>query len=52
MRELARRIDALQERIGCGVSWLMLGMVVVVFGDVIFRYLLDGSGTGSIGVAG
>ena len=39
MRELARRIDRFQERFGRGVSWLSLGMVLVVFGDVIFRYL-------------
>jgi TRAP-type mannitol/chloroaromatic compound transport system permease small subunit len=39
MRELARRIDAFQERVGRAVSWLMFGMVAVTFGDVIFRYL-------------
>ncbi|PYP34123.1 MAG: C4-dicarboxylate ABC transporter permease [Gemmatimonadetes bacterium] len=38
MRELARRIDRFQERFGCGVSWLSLAMVLVVFGDVISRY--------------
>ena len=43
MRALARRIDALQERIGRGVSWLMFGMVAVVFSDVIFRYLFNKS---------
>ena len=41
LRELARRIDAFQERWGTGVSWLMLGMVLVVFSDVIFRYLFN-----------
>jgi TRAP-type mannitol/chloroaromatic compound transport system permease small subunit len=41
LRELARRIDAFQERFGNGVSWLMFGMVAVVFGDVIFRYLFN-----------
>jgi TRAP-type mannitol/chloroaromatic compound transport system permease small subunit len=40
VRELARRIDALQDRFGRGVSWLMLLMVLVVFGDVILRYAL------------
>lgn len=40
MRELARRIDALQDRFGRAVSWLMLLMVLVVFGDVISRYAL------------
>ena len=39
MRQLARRIDALQDRFGRGVSWMMLVMVVVVFGDVISRYV-------------
>jgi TRAP-type mannitol/chloroaromatic compound transport system permease small subunit len=39
MRELARRIDCFQERFGRGVSWLSLGMVLVVFGDVVFRYV-------------
>jgi TRAP-type mannitol/chloroaromatic compound transport system permease small subunit len=39
MRELARRIDTWQDRFGRGVSWLSLVMVVVVFGDVLSRYL-------------
>lgn len=43
LRELARKIDAFQERWGQAVSWLMFGMVVVVFGDVLFRYLLNRS---------
>ena len=43
LRELARKIDAFQERFGRAVSWLMLGMVVVVFGDVISRYLFNAS---------
>lgn len=43
LRELARKIDALQERIGRGVSWLMFGMVVVVFSDVVFRYVFNKS---------
>lgn len=43
MRELARRIDAFQDRVGRAVSWLMFGMVAVVFGDVIFRYLFNRS---------
>jgi TRAP-type mannitol/chloroaromatic compound transport system permease small subunit len=43
MRELARRIDRFQERFGRAVSWLMFGMVVVVFGDVIFRYVFSRS---------
>lgn len=43
LRELARKIDAFHERWGNGVSWLMFGMVAVVFGDVIFRYLFNRS---------
>jgi TRAP-type mannitol/chloroaromatic compound transport system permease small subunit len=43
LRELARRIDAFHEQWGNGVSWLMFGMVAVVFGDVIFRYLFNRS---------
>jgi TRAP-type mannitol/chloroaromatic compound transport system permease small subunit len=40
LRRLARRIDAWQDAFGRGVSWLMLVMVVVVFGDVLLRYVL------------
>ena len=43
MRELARRIDAFQERVGRGTSWLMLALVLLVFTDVIFRYLFSRS---------
>ena len=39
MRELAHRIDRFQERFGRGVSWLSLGMVRVVFSDVVTRYV-------------
>ena len=43
MRELARRIDWFQERVGRVVSWLMFGMVAIVFCDVVFRYLFSKS---------
>jgi TRAP-type mannitol/chloroaromatic compound transport system permease small subunit len=43
VRELARWIDAFQERVGRGVSWLMLALVLLVFTDVIFRYLFSRS---------
>jgi TRAP-type mannitol/chloroaromatic compound transport system permease small subunit len=43
LRELARKIDRFQERFGESVSWLMFAMVVVVFSDVIFRYLFNRS---------
>jgi TRAP-type mannitol/chloroaromatic compound transport system permease small subunit len=39
MRELAERIDRFQERFGRGVSWLSLAMVLVVFSDVVSRYV-------------
>ncbi len=38
LRELARKIDAFQDRLGRAVSWIMLAMVLVVFSDVIMRY--------------
>ncbi len=43
LRELARKIDAFQEKFGNALSWLMFGMVVVVFSDVIFRYVFNKS---------
>ena len=43
LRELATRIDVFQERWGHGISWLMFVMVMVVFGDVIFRYVFNRS---------
>lgn len=41
LRGLARWIDALQEQVGRAVSWLMLALVVLVFGDVVLRYLFN-----------
>ena len=41
VRQLARRIDAFQDRFGRAVSWLMLLMVLVVFMDVILRYAFN-----------
>jgi TRAP-type mannitol/chloroaromatic compound transport system permease small subunit len=38
LRQIARKIDALEERFGKAVSWVMLFMVVVVFTDVVLRY--------------
>jgi TRAP-type mannitol/chloroaromatic compound transport system permease small subunit len=43
LRGLARRIDAFQDRVGRAVSWLMFGMVLVVFTDVILRYVFNRS---------
>ena len=39
VREFARAVDAFQDRLGRAVSWLMLVMVLVVFFDVILRYV-------------
>jgi TRAP-type mannitol/chloroaromatic compound transport system permease small subunit len=41
LRELARKIDALQEPFGRGVSWLTVLMVAVVFADVVMRYTIN-----------
>jgi TRAP-type mannitol/chloroaromatic compound transport system permease small subunit len=38
LRNIARKIDALQDRFGRAVSWIMLFMVLVVFTDVVLRY--------------
>lgn len=43
LRRLARRIDAGQDAFGRGLAWLMLGMVLVVFFDVIMRYAINKS---------
>jgi TRAP-type mannitol/chloroaromatic compound transport system permease small subunit len=43
LRDLARRIDALQERVGRVASFITLAMVLVVFGDVVLRYGLSKS---------
>jgi TRAP-type mannitol/chloroaromatic compound transport system permease small subunit len=43
LRELARKIDAFQERLGRAVSWLMFAMVAITFSDVVFRYLFNRS---------
>lgn len=40
-RRLARWIDRGQDLLGRALSWLMLVMVLVVFGDVVMRYALS-----------
>ena len=35
---LARWIDKLNERVGRGIAWATLGLVLVVFVDVVMRY--------------
>src|SRR6266545_5219260 len=43
LRQLARRIDAFQERVGRFTSFVTLAMVLVVFTDVVTRYGLNKS---------
>jgi TRAP-type mannitol/chloroaromatic compound transport system permease small subunit len=38
---LARVIDTINEWIGRGVAWVSLGLVLVVFTDVVMRYLFN-----------
>jgi TRAP-type mannitol/chloroaromatic compound transport system permease small subunit len=40
---LARGIDKLNEWVGRGVAWVSLGLVLVVFTDVVMRYLFKTS---------
>lgn len=41
LREVARKIDAVQDWFGRTLSWLMLVMVLVVFIDVLMRYTIN-----------
>ena len=41
--KIAAGIDTLNEWIGRGVSWITLGLVLVVFIDVVMRYLFNTS---------
>jgi len=43
LTKLCRLIDATNEWIGRAVSWVTLGLVVVVFVDVVMRYLFNTS---------
>ena len=43
LKSLARWIDTLNEYVGRGVSWVSLGLVLVVFVDVVMRYLFKTS---------
>lgn len=40
---LAGVIDALNERVGRGVNWITLSLVLVVFSDVVMRYAFNTS---------
>ncbi len=41
LKRIADRIDALNEWVGRGVSWVTTGLVLVVFGDVVMRYIFN-----------
>ena len=43
LKRLSCGIDSLNEWIGKGVAWVTLGLVLVVFIDVIMRYLFNTS---------
>ena len=43
LKIVSRWIDILNEWIGRGVAWVTLGLVLVVFIDVIMRYLFNTS---------
>ena len=43
LKKVRRWIDTLNEWIGQGVSWVTLGLVLVVFVDVVMRYLFNTS---------
>ena len=43
LKALARRIDALNDWVGQGVAWVTLALVLVVFVDVVMRYLFKTS---------
>ena len=43
LQQLSRWIDALNQWVGRGVAWVTLGLVLVVFVDVVMRYLFNTS---------
>jgi len=43
IRMLSRWIDAINDWVGRGVAWVTLGLVLVVFIDVVMRYLFNTS---------
>ena len=43
IKRLVRVIDKLNEWVGRGVAWVTLGLVLVVFIDVVMRYLFNTS---------
>ena len=43
IKTITRLIDTVNEWVGRGVAWVTLGLVLVVFVDVVMRYLLNKS---------
>ena len=43
LKQLGQRIDTLNQWVGRGVAWVTLGLVLVVFVDVVMRYLFNTS---------
>ncbi|MGD2098683.1 MAG: TRAP transporter small permease subunit [Desulfobacterales bacterium] len=43
LKQLSARIDAMNQWVGRGVAWVTLGLVLVVFVDVVMRYLFNTS---------
>jgi len=43
IKQLAHWIDTLNQWVGRGVAWVTLGLVLVVFVDVVMRYLFNTS---------
>jgi len=43
LKQLSAWIDALNQWVGRGVAWVTLGLVLVVFVDVVMRYLFNTS---------
>ena len=43
LKTVSRWIDALNEWVGRGVAWVTAGLVMVVFVDVLMRYIFNTS---------
>ncbi len=43
LKAFSRWIDTINEWIGRGVAWVTLGLVLVVFVDVVMRYIFNTS---------
>ena len=43
LKTISRWIDTLNQWVGNGVAWVSLGLVLVVFVDVVMRYLFKTS---------